>query len=396
MNKICLGLLCLFFFAKSIAQEDELRPIWFVEPEIMIGKLVPHVPDFPRSPLNSGIHLSIGKWNYASTEGWGAFYNRPQYGFDFGCHWFGNNKILGQQFTVMPFLTIPTSKTWYKGVQFKIAGGANIYTNWYDTVDNPENELVGSPITWAFQLSVQKTWAVSDRIDIKSGISLIHASNAHTTIPNYGMNSIAASFSVQYFKKSKEDFVPNREKNKYLDKHYYLTLSQGVGYHELGGSTSPVGGDKYAIYHSSIGAGVLLKKHIRLKANLAFRHYRSYYDYIQNNNLSVYNDNPTLSASNVLFFVGSEFLIGHFSAELTGGINLYKPFYKTHWEVFERTSDFDKKMKSLFAVRLGANAYLFNTKNLPKHNFRIGAFINTNFGQADFPDVAVGYVYRLR
>lgn len=396
MNKIYLIFFCLFLWVGTFAQDkDSSSSPWFVEPEIMLGKLVPHAPNFPESPLNTAIHLSFGKWNI-SNEGWGAFYNHPQYGLDIGCHWFGNKAVLGQQFTVMPFIVIPTSNNWKKGVQFKIAGGFNVFTNWYDDVKNPSNKFVGSPMTWSVQMALQKTWSISEKINIKSGINLIHASNSHTTIPNFGLNSIAASFSVQYFNKGKVGIIPKEKKDKYLDKHYYFIFRQGFGYHELGGSTTPVGGNKYAVYNTSISAGILFKKHIRLRSGFTYRNYRSYYNYIQNNTVPEYEKNPIWSSSNILFFVASEFLIGHFGMDVEVGVNLHKPFYKTHWAVFEQTTQFDKKMKGLIAARVGGNFYLFNTQNLPRHNFYIGGFINANFGQADFADFALGYSHRIK
>jgi len=39
--------------------------------------------------------------------------------------------------------------------------------------------------------------------------------------------------------------------------------------------------------------------------------------------------------------------------------------------------------------------YAINTNKAPQHNVFLGAFINSNFGQADFSEITLGYMYSL-
>ena len=50
------------------------------------------------------------------------------------------------------------------------------------------------------------------------------------------------------------------------------------------------------------------------------------------------------------------------------------------------------KIKRTISARLGLKYYLINTTKTPTDNVFIGAFINSNLGQADFSELAIGYV----
>ena len=81
--------------------------------------------------------------------------------------------------------------------------------------------------------------------------------------------------------------------------------------------------------------------------------------------------------------------------------NIYKPFYSQFEEdfpvakQFQGYGEFKRNFKRLLSTRLGLKLYAVNTNKLPKHNFYIGPHIKANAGQADFSELAIGYVYRL-
>ncbi len=77
------------------------------------------------------------------------------------------------------------------------------------------------------------------------------------------------------------------------------------------------------------------------------------------------------------------------------GLNLFKPFYQEFNNKFEDDSDFEYWLKKTFVTRLGLKRYAINTSKNPKNNLFLGAHINANFGQADFSELSIGYVYRF-
>jgi seryl-tRNA synthetase len=52
-------------------------------------------------------------------------------------------------------------------------------------------------------------------------------------------------------------------------------------------------------------------------------------------------------------------------------------------------------LKYRFSGRLGLKYYFIGTSEKPIHNFFVGAFINSNLGQADFTEIAIGYTKQL-
>jgi hypothetical protein len=226
--------------------------------------------------------------------------------------------------------------------------------------------------------------------DIRVGIGYRHSSNGHTQLPNYGLNSAVISVSV----------IPKELKTSMLSKQKavksrtpFVIARTGLGFHELGSSTSPVGGEKKLVFSQSIGFGFTFKEHFRWYAGFGTRHYQHYADSIANSpELQELNVHP----NNHFFMMGIEYLIYHVGISIEGGINLSKPFYYHFAEEYENTESIKYTLKKIFPSRMGLKLYLINTAKKPKHNLYISAHINANFGQADFSEASLGYVYNFK
>jgi hypothetical protein len=76
-------------------------------------------------------------------------------------------------------------------------------------------------------------------------------------------------------------------------------------------------------------------------------------------------------------------------------LNLGKPYFTHFYDEYEPRSKFDKTMKVLFSTRVGVNLYAINTAKITKHNVSVGAFLNANYGQADYNSIILKYSIRL-
>lgn len=132
-------------------------------------------------------------------------------------------------------------------------------------------------------------------------------------------------------------------------------------------------------------------KNLIINAGFAYRFYQQYYNYITNKQPNRYDESPKLNASNVYFFLGSEFLIGHAAIDIEGGINIFKPFKNTFETKNKRTW-----LQEIFPSRMGLKLYAINTSKMPVNNVYLAANINANFGQADFSELSIGYVRKLK
>ncbi len=384
--------LIIFIFYPFILFAQNNTSLYFgIEPQI--GKIAPNTSSHPKTSANLGLHLQVG-FLQLGNNGWGEFYNYPELGLDLGYNFLGEKDIFGSEFSLNPYFILPTSKDPKKGASFKLGFGLSTFNKKYHEVNNPRNLYTGSTFAFTFNVGVFKSFPVSEKLRIKTGLALRHSSNGHTQLPNYGINSALASIIFQFFPKT----IGERNTfKKPFKKEYcpYLILNQGIGTHELGGPISPIGGKDGFVSTTGLTIGILFKKHILVRTGFSYRYYQLYQDYIEENSLVEYNKNTIWSSSNLIFTIGTEFLMGHFSIDIQGGLNLTKPFYKTHYEVFENTKEFDRITKRWLTTKFGFNAYLFNTKNLPQHNIRLGVFINANFGQADFAELGLAYVFKL-
>jgi hypothetical protein len=169
----------------------------------------------------------------------------------------------------------------------------------------------------------------------------------------------------------------------------------GLGVHEYGGTIGPIGGAKKGVYSTSLGVGVLWRRHIRVRTGFTWQYYAHFEEQIRRNQYPEYIDRPRLNASNLHYFLACEFLLGHVGVDVEGGLNLYKPFFKQWNEDFEGKDGFNLLLKTLFPARMGIRLYAVNTLKAPTWNAFAAAHINANFGEADFSAISVGFLRYL-
>lgn len=367
-----------------------------VEAELMGGRVVPNYSvNFPTSTLQSAIAISFAREN-TDTTGWGKYYQYPESGITFFASHLGNNKVYGNQFSLSPYIAFKLNQK-EKPFHIKLSIGLSYFTTSFDSSDNLDNVAIGSALTWGFQAFLYKTIFKGSYTTYKIGGGYSHASNGHTQLPNFGLNSALLSLSAQFHSaknETKKEIIPRV--NRKQKKHYFIQYRGGVGFHELGGTAEPIGGVKREVYTTSLAGGVIFNNHLKIRAGFAYRYYEQYYNYIMVHQHPDYINNPNQSASNLYFFVGSEFLMSHISLDIAGGLNLYKPFYKEFNAEYEKNTGFRYQLKKWLNSRMGINVYLANTNLAPIHNIFAGAHINANFGQADFTEFNLGYVYLIK
>jgi hypothetical protein len=179
---------------------------------------------------------------------------------------------------------------------------------------------------------------------------------------------------------------------------------------------SEIFNEKKNVYTAAFNYGKIINNTYKFGFGLYYRFYEHYYDYIKNNEQLVEEDYPIFSvnpfgyATNVVIFANGELLLNHVGIEFQLGLNIYKPFYKIDWRlnqgyafesgdktiVVEGELDWYYEVKRSISSRLGLNYYLIGTEKKPVHNWFVGAHINANLGQADFPELSLGYVYNFQ
>jgi hypothetical protein len=392
---IILFLLTLIVNAEK--GNEKQKAAFFIQPELLIGKALPTNSNFPHTELERILSISFGKFIQDTSSSWSVFYNYPSVGVSVNYSYFGENDVFGNAYSVIPYIAISTSKKQAGNFYFKIGLGTSYFTKFFNEENNPTNLAVGSKFTWTFESTIHYNIYATPLLAFSVGGGFIHHSNGHTQLPNLGLNSLLLSFSSRFYLKPLNDQQLNglKKPNKNRSRDYFISARTGLGYHELGGAKGSIDHEKRIVQSFSLSSGVVFNKLIKVSAGVTYRFYQQYYNYLNLHQLSEMSENEFWNSSNIFIFLGCELFIGHASMDAEIGINLFKPFYEEFNREFEDDSEFSYILKKTFATRLGLKVYVVSTNKNPKNNVYIGGHINANFGQADFSEVSIGYVYRF-
>jgi Lipid A 3-O-deacylase (PagL) len=401
-----LQFIVLFIFStNSSAQSPDYS---FVGLEYSIGKTSTANVNFPSLSPQQGILFTIGSTNNDDQHEWKRQLNHPETGVTFSYVSLGNSTQLGNTFSVVPYIDFKVFNKWSSRYNLKVGLGASYFSTIYDEIENPNNKAISTHFTWAFRSNLYYKLLKSENYKVKLGLGYFHNSNGHTRLPNNGLNTFLFSiYSQLNFNKKEVIVTEDSDLSHGKTSQRYFTTRFGLGQRVL----SKYNNDSKDVYAFSASTGKIINKTFKYGYGLYYRLYKDYYDYINENGALVaelypeYRDNATWNASNIGVFGSGELLLSHFGIEFELGINLHKPSYKFDWQINEEKYvdgqyqlgelNWYYNIKKTISSRLGAKLYAINTNKAPQHNVFLGAFINSNFGQADFSELTLGYVYSL-
>lgn len=396
VNQFCFVLLscAMLSIASLCAQESVDKAAFFIEPSAHYALVVPNYGSAPKAGSVYAGSLSLG-FQTRKDSSWQSYFGYPQTGVQFTYLHVENQLDLGTQYSLNPFITFNRPFGKKHSLDFKLGLGVAYHTNPFDSISNVENLAIGSPLTWYFNANAYYRVVVSKRLHLKIGGGFWHASNGHTSLPNFGQNYAAFGIGAQYYPALVNEYTKYERTPIDRTKYYYLRLGIGVGLQEYGGTSGPLNDPKYQITNSSLGLGILFRKYLLLQTGIGYRYYSSYAKSQLRNEFVDFKGSKIAAASNLFVFLGTELLFGHVGMDIQGGLNLWKPYFTHFYDEYEPRSKFDRAMKVLFSTRVGLNLYAINTAKVPKHNVSLGAFLHANYGQADYTSVILKYAVRL-
>lgn len=405
--------LLLFIFTISYSQNENTiksNNYSFAALEYAIGKTSTANVNFPKLNPQQSILFSIGTTNYKSNLEWAKQLNFPKTGLTLSYVDLGNSEHLGKAITLVPFIDFNILNRWTSRLNLKVGLGASYFNVMYDSIVNPNNMAISTHFTWAFRSNLYYRLLDKEDYNLKLGLGYFHNSNGHVRLPNQGLNTFLVSvYSELKFNKQLENDLKvdssSVTSNKISQRYYSARV--GIGKKVL----SKYSTDKKDVYAFAVSTGKIINKTFKYGYGFYYRFYEDYYDYIKDDEELVhemyheFKEHPVKYASNIGIFANGELLLSHIGIEFELGINLYKPAYKIDWQINEEKYvdhvyqlgelNWYYKIKKTISSRLGAKFYAVNTNKAPRHNVFLGAFINANFGQADFTELTLGYVYCL-
>ncbi len=406
MNKFVFIISFILFSSFVFSQNQSNYS--FVSLEYDLGKTAPANFNFPETNPQQNLVFSIGKTNNNPNNEWAKQLDYPKTGLSILYADFGNSGKLGQAITVMPFVDFNIFRKYSNKFNLKTGLGASYFKVVYDKNSNVYNKAITTHFTWSFRSFLYYKFLEKRDYNFKVGAGYYHNSNGHVRLPNQGLNSFLISLNSE-FDYNKTPIIVNKNlltKTKNSSQNYFSTRF-GLGIRSFSRDDNA----QKRVYTFAFSTGKIINKTFKFGVGFYYRFYEDYYDYIKTDGAIVHdfypnlNSKPFRNATNFGISTNAEIMLNHIGVELELGVNLYKPAYKIDWIVNEgeykngayQLGKLDNyyKLKKLFSSRLGLKYYVLNYNKSPKNNFFIGAFLNANFGQADFSEMSLGYVYVL-
>ncbi len=379
-----LIILCLLFSFPAFSQHTNV-----LEASVGFGKMVRNYPDFPDLEKPAIIGSLQFSRHYNGYKPWHRYYNFPMAGVSITGGSLGNNAVLGYFAGAMAEIAfekkISKSFFWAPRLTF----GSAWFSSPYNENQNPENIVIGSEFTFLVSAEVMFGYSIGSNTDLITRFSILHASNSHFKLPNVGMNVPGIYIGARYFVSRGVSHDLDSIKPTY-NKKPQLNVRIALGVNESGSSTEPVNGPKSPIYLGSVYVSKLFSPINKVSAGIETWYNKGVYDFIVSQEF--YEEDEKKKSIAVAVVFGNEFLMGHFGLLVTGGIYLYNPFYKDRL-VQNEVNGIKDHLKSWIPARLGVQYYLKNTYFHQDNNLFVGIYIKTNFGQADFLETGLGYMF---
>ena len=264
------GMAAMVFPVAAIAMtgsEDPSRDssvVHRIEVEAVPGRII-HTNDFLRGfnpEVRTMNHSFLAKLKYAfappENSEQALIYKGVYQGVGLAIHDF--NPQLGNPVSAYIFQGA-TIKTLASRLSLNYEWDFGLTYGWkaHDWETNPENRVIGSKMTAYIDVDIYLRWMLSKNWDVNIGASLTHYSNGNTSIPNAGLNVVAAKASVAYYI-NRSRMQPKTRPLPPVDRHWLWDLTlygawkkkgvdTEVGAYALPGTYGVIGFTLNPLYH---------------------------------------------------------------------------------------------------------------------------------------------------
>ncbi|HOW32113.1 MAG TPA: acyloxyacyl hydrolase [Bacteroidales bacterium] len=183
--------------------------------------------------------INLGKETYGRQR-WESLYGYPIIGVAYWYSTLGNSEFLGRSNAVFPYINYPIVRNMKHELNFRLGLGLGYLTKCFDPVTNYKYLAIGSHVNAAINLMAEYRWRVAPRLQLATGIAIMHFSNGSTKTPNYGINTPSLNLAVAY-RLTNENAYQNRKLLPELYKFEFdgkksvnLNLASAVGYKDMG------------------------------------------------------------------------------------------------------------------------------------------------------------------
>lgn len=325
------------------------------------GTIVPH--DNALKPLKKGLIKSF-ELSYSIIKNdnkvWRSYYNFPEVGFSFMLMDLGYKDVLGYSHSVFPFIVFPITKHDKPlRVNLRVAIGLSYITKMYDSISNPKNVGISTPINMYASLGLTINYTLSSHVSVNAGINGSHFSNGSIKKPNYGLNILTGSIGVNYIL-NQNSRNPRTHTDLEINKSRWLAIFSG-GIKE----TNDPGGSKYGIGSLSMEYSKSFKSLLRYGATFDYMYDASTLNHFEDKNIPYQSK---LKASKIGLTLMGEMTLYRLSAFGNLGVYIY---------------NHDKQNKSVYQ-RIGIRYRLSDS-------FYSQIALKTHLNVADYIEFGIGF-----
>lgn len=306
-------------------------------------------------------------------------YGKPHIGVSALGGVFSNYSVYGTVWSLYPTWQFEFFPQKQVGWNIKLGTGLAYFTHPFDKFDNPTNKLIGAKISNITEISTNAWIALAPQLQLQTGVSFYHFSNAHVRIPNIGLNKLAVRMGLIY--------TPDREFPKLTakartvaprDSSLHREIQFSYGRHELAFSAHPIDGPSYSVFKLGVFATKRLQRIHEVKLGIAATFYNSYFTHLKFSNA---DGAKFLQATQTTIVAGHEFLFHRFGLTSDLGIIVSDPFYRENF--LDKQSFNEKFLKRFLTARLGMKCYVIGN-SFSTQKVALGMFMNTHGTSADF------------
>ena len=260
------------------------------------------------------VDITLTKSTYGKDY-WQQIYNYPHFGISFYHSTLGNNQILGKEYALTAFARFDILKISKFSLYNRTGIGLSYVTKKFDIENNYLDVAVGSHINTHVNLRLGIGYQPVKKLELKSGVSFDHFSNANMSEPNLGVNALTFFAGANYLLGIENEKVTHTIEP--LERKFYFDLYTSLGGKHTRRLTSEV------FFCSSMSLEsyymVLRKLHIGLGADLFF-------DSSIKDQLTDRGDNYKAADSfQSGIHISQSFIYNKFAIELQEGIYLLLP-----------------------------------------------------------------------
>lgn len=246
VNKKLQSSIVLFFlinFNQNTLAQDSTFGRWMMDVRINYGFIIAHRPTVVH--LQDAHVFGIEAELFRTTNGekdWEQAYNRPLTGIGFQYWNLGNDKELGNAYTLFPQILFPLNHSPHLRFSTRIACGLGYIEKTFDRLENHKNVATSTHINCMISFGLYARTLVKKKTQIVTGIEFTHMSNGGFKVPNLGLNIPTLNLGVSHFFGQRTPVYPERKVKENRSTSINMLVAGGIK------EITPPGGKKYGAF----------------------------------------------------------------------------------------------------------------------------------------------------